>query len=162
MTQKPEDMTLAELLCKHSSERQGEAMNITAQQAIDTGKSMAEYFASVHGYDSTLFRAVEFSDFGVVTFCFNLEDNFQKKLNYNDRFHFGYQTISAESLDEAWTRVRKWPTRKVRELSVIITLTKHFRENYAELECSLLWEICSKFFASLDEAKELILPNPKS
>lgn len=68
-----------------------------------------------------------------------LMDDFQKGLDYNDRYHAGQQVYLFETPAELWAQIGAIPSLEMRELSVLLKhaarlgqATEHFRSAQAQ------------------------------
>lgn len=86
------------------------------------------------GFDSVEKKRISIYQDGTITFCFELEDDFQRELNYEDRISEGPFYCD---LDNYYEKVQRVPSRERRELEVLTRQLGRIhatQEQYASLE----------------------------
>ena len=109
--------------------------DLTINMCLHIADLVEHHFTANLGYDSASFRKVQVDEWSIDV-TYDLQDDFQKDLKYDEVVYSGYTTfsvypelrqpINVDRFSEAlWSQVKAVPSREMRELQITVKQLNH-------------------------------------
>ncbi len=113
--------------------------DLTIDMCVHIADLVEHHFTANLGYDSASLRKVQVDEWSIDV-VYDLQDDFQKDLKYDEAVYSGYTTfnvypklrqpINVDRFSEAlWSQVKAIPSREMRELQITVKQLNHMSQS---------------------------------
>ena len=132
--------------------------NYTISEMIALGKSGERFFDEKLGYTDADFVDVTIWKNGGHLVYFNLQDDFQQELDYNNRFKC--DRMISIPLENFWPTIEAWPNREQRELEIMARKLAALDANLDQIQSAQVLAFVARLQPQIDEIRRMITHQP--